>query len=94
MLDLTYDLTYETKVGLVIVVLLTIVGCIMYTMKDRLFPKKVKFNPVVETMDNKQDKRDYIPSNSFIGIKPGYIFTRGEQGLGYYKDEIEMEKLK
>tara|TARA_Y100000287_G_C13988187_1_gene241521 strand:- start:264 stop:557 length:294 start_codon:yes stop_codon:yes gene_type:complete len=91
--DLTYDLTYETKVGLVIVVLLTIVGCIMYTMKDRLFVKKVEFNPVVEIMDDKQDK-EYIPSNSFTGRKPGYVFKTDEQGLGYYRDKIEMEKLK
>ena len=88
-----FDLTYETNVGLVIVVLLTIVGCIMYTMKDRLFVKKVEFNPVVEIMDDKQDK-EYIPSNSFTGRKPGYVFKTDEQGLGYYKDEIEMEKLK
>lgn len=101
MFDLTYDLTYETKVGLVIIVLLTIVGCIMYNMKDKLFVKKVKFDPVVEIKNDKQDKdnqkdkgnQDYIPSNSFTGRKPGYIFTRGGQGLGYYKDEIEMEKL-
>ena len=86
------DLTYETKVGLVIFVLV-IIGCIMYNMKDRLFVKKVKFDPVVETRDDKQDNRDYIPSNSFTGRKPGYVFTRGEQGLGYYKDKIEMEKL-
>ena len=91
--DLTYDLTYETIVGLVIVVLLTIVGCIMYTMKDRLFVKKVEFNPVVEIMDDKQDK-EYIPSNSFTGRKPGYVFKTDEQGLGYYRDKIEMEKLK
>jgi hypothetical protein len=61
-----------------------------------LFVKKVK-DPVVEIKDDKQDKdnnQDYIPSNSFTGRKPGYVFTRGEQGLGYYKDEIEMEKLK
>ena len=92
------DLTYETKVGLVIVVLLTIVGCIMYFMKDRLFVKKVKFDPVVKNMDDKQDtkkdNRDYIPSNSFTGRKPGYVFKTDEQSLGYYTDEIEMEKLK
>ena len=92
--DLTYELTYETKISLVIVVLLMIVGCIMYTMKDKLFVKKVKFDPVVENMDDKQDNRDYIPSNSFTGRKPGYVFKTDEQGLGYYKDKIEMEKLK
>ena len=93
MFDFIGDLTYETKVGLVIVVLLTIVGCIMYNMKDKLFVKKVKFDPVVEIKDDKQDKdnQDYIPSNSFTGRKLGYVFTRGEQGLGYYKDKIEME---
>ena len=89
------DLTYETKVGLVIFVLV-IIGCIMYFMKDRLFVKKVK-DHVVEIKDDKQDKDNNqvnIPSNSFTGRKPGYVFTRGDQGLGYYKDEIEMEKLK
>ena len=88
-----FDLTYETKVGLVIVVLV-IIGCIMYNMKDRLFVKKVEFNPVVEIKDDKQDKRGYIPSNSFTGRKPGYVFKTDEQGLGYYKDAIEMKKLK
>ena len=93
MFDFINDLTYEIKVGLVIVVLV-IIGCIMYTMKDRLFVKKVEFNPVVEIMDDKQDNRDYIPSNSFTGRKPGYVFKTDEQGLGYYRDKIEMEKLK
>ena len=88
-----FDLTYETKVGLVIVVLV-IIGCIMYNMKDRLFVKKVEFNPVVEIKDDKQDNRGYIPSNSFTGRKPGYVFKTDEQGLGYYKDAIEMKKLK
>ena len=61
-----------------------------------MFIKKVK-DPVVEIKDDKQDKDNNqvnIPSNSFTGRKSGYVFTRGEQGLGYYKDEIEMEKLK
>jgi len=110
--DLTTELTYETKISLVIVVLLMIVGCIMYTMKDKLFSsKQVEFDPVVKTMDNKQDKdnqdnqdkdnkdnkdkdnQEYIPSNSFTGRKPGYVFKTDEQGLGYYKDKIEMDKL-
>ena len=61
-----------------------------------MFVKKVK-DPVVEIKDDKQDKdnnQDYIPSNSFTGRKPGYVFKTDEQGLGYYRDKIEMEKLK
>ena len=86
-----FELIYENKLVLAILVLLSMVGCIIYSMKDKLFKtKQVKFDPDVKIVDDK----GYIPSSSFTGRKPGYVFTRGEQGLGYYKDEIEMEKLK
>lgn len=86
-----FELIYENKLVLAILVLLSMVGCIIYSMKDKLFKtKQVKFNPDVKIVDDK----GYIPSSSFTGRKPGYVFTRGEQGLGYYKDEIEMDKLK
>ena len=42
MFDLSYELTYEMKVGLVIVVLLSIVGGIVYFMKDTLFPNNFR----------------------------------------------------
>lgn len=86
-----FELFYENKLVLAILVLLSMIGCIIYSMKDKLFKtKQVKFDPDVKIVDDK----GYIPSSSFTGRKPGYVFTRGEQGLGYYKDEIEMEKLR
>jgi hypothetical protein len=27
---------------------------------------------------------DFIPSDTYTGRKPGYYFSRGEEGLGYY----------
>ena len=30
---------------------------------------------------------DFIASNTFAGMKPGYKFTSGPNGLGYYKDD-------
>ena len=86
MLSMTY--------GIIIIVIIVIIGIIYMmkdTIKDTLFPpKQVTFNPTVKQIN----EDDYVPSETFTGRKPGYIFTRGEQGLGYYKDEIEMEKLK
>lgn len=30
------------------------------------------------------DNITFIPSDSYTGHKPGYYFSRGEEGLGYY----------
>ena len=86
------ELTYEMKIGLVIVVLLSIVGGIVYFMKDTLFPpKQVSFDPVVteKTVDEESDTDVYfIPSKTFTGRKPGYVFTLRDEGQGYYKDKV------
>lgn len=29
----------------------------------------------------------FIPSQSFVGPRPGYVFKRGPQGVGYYADQ-------
>ena len=86
-----FELIYENKLVLAILVLLSMVGCIIYSMKDKLFKtKQVKFDPDVTIVD----VQDYIPSSSFTGRKPGYVFKNGIKGLGYYRDEVEMDKLK
>ena len=84
---------YKLKVGLVIVVLLSIVGGIVYFMKDTLFPpKQVAFDPVVTEKTVDEDKSDtdvyFIPSKTFTGRKPGYVFTLRDEGQGYYKDRV------
>ena len=93
MVDLSYELTYEMKVGLVIVVLLSIVGGIVYFMKDTLFQsKQVSFDPVVTEKVVDEDKnemdKNFIPSETFTGRKPGYVFTLRDEGQGYYKDKV------
>jgi hypothetical protein len=86
-----FELIYENKLVLAILMLLSIVGCIVYSMKDKLFTsKQVSFDTDVTIVDD----QDYIPSSSFTGRKPGYVFKIGLQGLGYYRDKIEMDKLK
>ena len=84
---------YKLQVGLVIVVLLSIVGGIVYFMKDTLFPlKQVAFDPVVTEKTVDEDKSDtdvyFIPSKTFTGRKPGYVFTLRDEGQGYYKDRV------
>ena len=86
MLSMTY--------GIIIIVIIVIIGIIYMmkdTIKDTLFPpKQVTFNPTVKQIN----EDDYVSSETFTGRKPGYIFTRGEQGLGYYRDELEIQKFK
>ena len=36
---------------------------------------KSRFNP------------DFVPSDAYTGSRPGYVFTTGEKGLGYYLDK-------
>ena len=78
---------YKLQVSLVIVVLLSIVGGIVYFMKDTLFTKKVEFDPVVTEKVVDEDSDDYfVPSETFTGTKSGYVFTLRDEGQGYYKD--------
>lgn len=32
-----------------------------------------------------EDEGTFVASKSFSGVKAGYVFTKGEQGLGYYR---------
>ena len=74
--------------------LVLLIGCMMYFMKDTLFPsKQVTFDPVVTEKTIGKDSDDFFPSKTFTGAKPGFVFKRGDLGQGYYKDVIEMGKL-
>ena len=34
---------------------------------------------------------EYIPSDSFLGSRNGYVFTMGVSGLGYYIEESDQD---
>ena len=56
----------------------------------RRAPKaKVKLSLIVEDV--------FIPAEKFFGVKEGFVFTKGEQGLGYYMDDAtrraELQEL-
>jgi hypothetical protein len=86
-----FDLTYEMKV--VFIILVVLLG--LYLIKDKIFPpKQVTFDPVVIEKEVDEDSDNFIPSETFTGRKTGFVFTLGDRGQGYYRDEIEMEKLK
>ena len=42
---------------------------------------------VEEHMENYQQEA-FIPSESFVGAKEGYVFKNDSNGLGYYLDTI------
>ena len=42
---------------------------------------------VEEPMENYQQEA-FIPSESFVGAKEGYVFKNDSNGLGYYLDTI------
>jgi hypothetical protein len=82
-------LSYKTMIMGFIALLVLLIGCMMYFMKDTIFPpKQVTFDPVVKTVDRGKDSGDYIPSKTFTGRKPGFVFKLGGKGQGYYKDNI------
>jgi hypothetical protein len=84
-----FEISNEIKVVCILLVLLF--G--LYIMKDILFPpKQVSFDPVVteKTVDEDKNEMDenFIPSKTFTGRKPGYVFKRGDLGQGYYRDNV------
>ena len=34
---------------------------------------------------------EYIPSDSFLGPRNGYVFTMGVSGLGYYLEKLDQD---
>ena len=49
---------------------------------------------IIPEVGKELNDQEFISSPSFTGRKPGYVFKRGDQGQGYYRDELEMLKLK
>ena len=50
-------------------------------------------NPIKETMKNKElelesekEQEQFISSDTFIGLKKGYVFKKDDKGVGYYLD--------
>ena len=43
--------------------------------------------------EEEDSQSDFIASKKFSGVKAGYVFTTGDQGVGYYKDAA-VEKTK
>ena len=37
-------------------------------------------------MEQHADGSSFLPSVTFTGAKPGFVFKTGSQGLGYYRD--------
>ena len=82
------EVTYKPMIMVFIAFLVLIIGCMMYFMKDTLFPppKQVTFDPVVTEKAIVVNSENFIPSETFTGRKPGYIFTLGDEGQGYHRD--------
>ena len=82
--------SYQTMIMGFIGFLVLLIGCMMYFMKDTLFPsKQVTFDPVVTEKEViTKDSDDFFPSKTFTGAKPGYVFKRGDLGQGYYIDNV------
>ncbi len=46
---------------------------------------------IKESSTSEEDNEPFIPSESFIGEKSGYVFKNDNEGLGYYKDNTIIE---
>jgi hypothetical protein len=47
--------------------------------------------PVTGEGDQSEGKGDFFPAAVFVGRKVGYVFKRGDKGLGYYLDPFRHE---
>jgi len=63
----------------ILIGLAVLVGIYFYMQKSQ---KTVK-----EPMENYQQE-SFIPSDTFIGAREGYVFKNDSSGLGYYLDTI------
>ena len=84
------EVPYKTKIMAFIAFLVLIIGCMMYFMKDTIFPspKQVTFDPVVTEKVVDDGNSSCIPSKTFAGRRPGYVFTLRDEGQGYYRDNV------
>ena len=51
--------------------------------------KEVKSSKTTTKKDRQTDSASdatFIPSKKFTGSKPGYVYRKDKQGLGYYRD--------
>ena len=72
-------------------------------MKENFKPRSnllkdfIKHNilpPFIKKSKKSSQNSEYIHSTFFKGDYHGYIFKNGEDGVGYYKIDIELEPLK
>jgi hypothetical protein len=66
-----------------IIILLSVLIGLILLFKTYSTKKKVSFN---ENINKVLEPDKFIENNKFIGIKKGYVFKKGESGLGYYLD--------
>ena len=61
------------------IIILIIIFFIVYLYRKKIEPMSTKKRVI-------NQKKDFIQSDKFIGSKKGYVFKKGEKGLGYYLD--------
>lgn len=49
-----------------------------------------RYNQPVQAQQQFKSKENFIPSDKWIGRKPGYVFKKDIKGLGYYKDKKKV----
>jgi len=64
-------------ISYILIGLSILIGIYFYMQKS----KKI----VEEPMENYQQE-EFIPSESFVGAKEGYVFKNDSSGVGYYLD--------
>tara|TARA_B110000008_G_C16393665_1_gene332710 strand:+ start:242 stop:433 length:192 start_codon:yes stop_codon:yes gene_type:complete len=62
-----------------LIAITVLVGIYFYMQKSQ--------KNIEEPMENYQQE-EFIPSESFVGAKEGYVFKHDSNGLGYYLDTI------
>ncbi len=47
----------------------------------------IKMDSTIEVMEGNENRESFIPSDGFLGKREGYVFKKGDHGMGYYLDD-------
>ncbi|CAD7934205.1 unnamed protein product [Amoebophrya sp. A120] len=101
---LTYpEIFFNTSDSVWYMLRMQLKGC-RYTLEDLVLGKEIVWRRLADAFDEKEARRveesenkatakgaeqaNFIPAETFDGSRLGYVFKRGELGLGYYRDAV------
>ena len=69
---------------IIVIIVIIIIICFLFIYLKKTEPTMISLPPTIQT----SERPEFIPSSTYIGSKPGYVFYRSDKdGLGYHLDK-------